>query len=330
MTTAGEPVPLEALAAGQGGIVLTGQALACGWSQRRLTRAFREKGWVRVRQGAWAEPGREVDALVRARALGLAHPQLVASHRTAAMLHEIEVLVEGVEFILPSGVGRGRPRLPEGVLHPLPLAAGEVEVVKGVRVTTVPRTLADLLRSAPREEALVAVESALSRRPGVADRFRRRPVLTTAGQIAAALDAVPAGGWGMRAAREWLALADPRAGSPPETVARLRMYDAGLRPEPQVRLVTPGGRVAYPDFLFRGAGLVVEIEGYAWHGSRAQHQKDTIRYNDIGACPKVRRILRFTAADVYNRFGWMIAEIRAALAGLVDGASVLDEALGPW
>ncbi|MEV4440931.1 hypothetical protein AB0K09_18315, partial [Streptomyces sp. NPDC049577] len=118
---------------------------------------------------------------------------------------------------------------------------------------------------------------------------------------------------GARTGLEWLALADPRAGSPAETVARLRMHDAGLYPETQVLLVAPSGRRAYPDFFFRAQGLVVEIEGYAWHGSRAQHQRDTARFNDLSACPEVRRILRFTAVDVFRRPDVMIRDICGAL-----------------
>lgn len=92
------------------------------------------------------------------------------------------------------------------------------------------------------------------------------------------------------------------------------MNDAGLYPEAQVRLVAPTGRVAYPDFLFRAGGLVVEIEGYRWHGSRAQHQRDTARFNDLSACPEVRRILRFTAADVFHRPEEVVRAVRNALA----------------
>ncbi|GAA2928256.1 hypothetical protein GCM10020221_25220 [Streptomyces thioluteus] len=112
---------------------------------------------------------------------------------------------------------------------------------------------------------------------------------------------------------QWLALADPGSGSPVETLARLRMRDAGSAPETQVRFVTPGGRTVYVDFFFRGSGLVVEIEGYAWHGSRAQHQRDTARYNELADCPEVRKMLRFTAADVLYRPGAMVRRVQAAL-----------------
>jgi hypothetical protein len=314
MTRTGDPVSLTGLAGAQGGVVLTAQALAGGWDRRQLNRCLLGDGWTRIGRGAWAEPGRAVDAVALLWANQLAHPQLVVSHTAAAVLHDIETRAERVEFIGPCG---RRPTVHGGVLHRLPLGTDEVTTVAGLRVTTVARTMADLLRAGERDEALVAVESAVSRRPSrdVDAAGRRREPCTTLGEIARALES-RAPLQGARVAREWLALADPKAGSPAETIARLRMNDAGLYPEPQVPLITPAGRRVFPDFLFRGQGLVVEIEGYRWHGSREQHQRDTARFNEVLACLEVRRLLRFTASDVYQRPGKMIADIRGALAQL--------------
>ncbi|MER6145325.1 hypothetical protein ABT174_35765 [Streptomyces sparsogenes] len=312
MTRTGGPVSLTGLAGAQGGVVLTAQALAGGWDRRQLNRCLVGGGWTRIGRGAWAEPGRAVDAVALLWANQLAHPQLVVSHTAAAVLHDIETLAQRVEFI--GACGR-RPTIHGGVLHRLPLHADEVTTVAGLRATTVARTMADLLRAGERDEALVAVESAVSRRPGRAPESGQREPCTTLGEIARAVES-GATLQGTRAAREWLALADAKAGSPAETIARLRMNDAGLYPESQVPLITPAGRRVFPDFLFRGQGLVVEIEGYRWHGSRAQHQRDTVRYNDLMSCAQVRRIMRFTASDVYRRPGAMMRDIRGALAQL--------------
>ncbi|MDQ1027158.1 hypothetical protein QF035_004740 [Streptomyces umbrinus] len=46
-----------------------------------------------------------------------------------------------------------------------------------------------------------------------------------------------------------------------ETIARLRLHDAGLCPESQAELRTLDGRRRYVDFLFRAEGPAVEIEG---------------------------------------------------------------------
>ncbi|MEU7107492.1 hypothetical protein ABZ951_20890 [Streptomyces sp. NPDC046215] len=306
------------MARAQGGVVLAAQVPgALGWSRRKAHRHFTQGGWTLLWKGVWLEPGRAVDGQALVWAHQLAGPQLVVSHWAAAAVHGVEVLSERVDFTCPR---KGRADVKGGgVLHRLPLGDREVTTVGGLRVTAVPRTMADLLRAGPREEALVAVESAVSWRPvrGVGARGRRGP-LTTLAEVAHALRAAPPMR-GAKTAAAWLAMADARSGSPAETVARLRMNDAGLYPECQVLMVTPTGRRAYPDFYFRAQGLVVEVEGYAWHGTRAQHQRDTARFNDLSACPEVRRILRFTAADVFHRPGLVVRDVGDALALLDAG-----------
>ncbi|MES4906290.1 MULTISPECIES: type IV toxin-antitoxin system AbiEi family antitoxin domain-containing protein [unclassified Streptomyces] len=319
MTRTGDAVSLTGLAGAQGGVVLTAQALVGGWDRRQLNRRLLSEGWTRIGRGVWAEPGQVVDGMTLLWANQLAHPQLVVSHTAAAVLHDIETRAERVEFIAPRGC---TPTVHSGVLHQLSLGTDEITTVAGLRTTTVARTMADLLRAGERDEALVAVESAVSRRPGRSpDAAGRRGPCTTLAEIARALES-GAALQGTRVAREWLAMADPKAGSPAETIARLRMNDAGLYPESQVPLITPSGRRVFPDFLFREQGLAVEIEGYRWHGSRAQHQRDAARFNEVLACPEVRRLLRFTASDVYRWPRKMIRDIRGALADLSGGQPV--------
>ncbi|MFD2687224.1 hypothetical protein ACFS5L_20655 [Streptomyces phyllanthi] len=97
------------------------------------------------------------------------------------------------------------------------------------------------------------------------------------------------------------------------------MYDAGLHPETRTELITPGGRRRFLDFFFRAQGLAVEIEGYAYHGTRESHRRDVTRFNEVLQCPEVRTLLRFTAEDVFHRPAHMIEQIRAALARLRQG-----------
>ncbi|MGW6732732.1 hypothetical protein [Streptomyces sp. NPDC055013] len=300
----------------EGGVLLTSRALEAGWPRASLFRRLRSEGWARVQGGAWAEPGREVDLVVRLKATQLVRRQLVVSHGSAARLWQIETLDGGrpaedprrpcpLEFTDP---GLSARQGFAGVrVHRIPLPQVEVVERSGLRVTEVPRTLADLLRAGPRDNALVAVESALTyRRVGGA---RRAPLIAPA-SLAVALEA-PLLGAGR--AQEWLVLLDPRSGSPAETIARLHMHDAGLRPETQVEVCTPDGRRRYLDFLFRAEGLAIEIEGYAYHGTRDAHRRDVARFNQLAQSPQVRRLLRYTAEDVFHRPPQMIREIRAAL-----------------
>lgn len=308
----GELRPLGELAAMNGGVLVCAEALAAGWSSGVLVRRLRKEGWRKVRAGVWVEPGRVGDLRLRLRVAQAGRPGLVVSHSAAAHLHGIEVLSVRPEFTHV----RGRGHAPDGcVLHRTPVRDEEIVTVAGLRVTSAVRTLVDLLRGSERDAALVAVESALTRRPmGPAEELPRR-WREQVTDLHAVSEAVAGTGQrrGVVAARQRLALVDPRCGSPAETVARLRMHDAGLRPLSQVPFTAPNGRRIRVDFFFPAAGLVVEIEGYGFHGGRAAHRADVERFNDLGRCPEVRRMLRFTAADVFERPQRMVHTIRAAL-----------------
>ncbi len=226
---------LAVLAAAQGGVLLTSQMVAMGMGQRNAAQALRRWGWQRLHFGAWAAPGVRVDLQMRARAYQLQSAGLVGSHSTAAAAHGIEMLEPyAVEFTVLGGC---RERRPGGAaVHRAELGEHEVTTVGGVRVTTPVRTVCDLLRALPRNEAVVAVDSALLQ------GLVLRP------QVEAAL-----GGSRtlVRRARSSLALTDPRCGSPAESLARLHMHDAGLHPESQVEVTTANGQVRRLDFLFR-------------------------------------------------------------------------------
>lgn len=86
-------------------------------------------------------------------------------------------------------------------------------VVRGCRVTTIPRTVVDIARTAPRPEALVVADAALD--------HVYRSALTSA------LDVV--GGWpGSRDAAWVVRHADPHAESPLETLGRLTFIEHSL------------------------------------------------------------------------------------------------------
>ncbi|MEU7282566.1 hypothetical protein AB0A69_27885 [Streptomyces sp. NPDC045431] len=298
-------------------VLLTRHAVAAGRHGGALSRVLRGEGWQPVVRGAWARPGTEVTARPVLRALQMLQPRLVVSHRSAAALHLVELLRYETEFTNPRAGTGGRRR---GVrVHRVPLREAEVVVRRGLRATAAVRTVGDLLRTAPPDEAVVAADSALSHRTvgGVS-----RPPLTT---IAALETEVAADGPGPRrgsaTGRRLLRLAEPRCGSPAETLARLRMHEAGLRPEPQAWLRTPRGRVRRVDFLFRRERLVVEIEGYAFHSSPGAHRNDLERSNDLASCPEVGTILRYPASVVFRTPDRMVAEIREALAAALSGTA---------
>lgn len=301
----------------RGGVLLTVWAVAAGCPPGRLAARLRRAGWQWICRGAWAAPGKEVDWRVRATALQWLRPELVCSHGTAAALHRIERLGAGdraaglLEFtaLPPTGTSRGDRIRVRTTRY---LTDHDRTIRRGLRTTTPARTVGDLIRDAgSREEAVVVADSALARR-AVAG-VRREPLVRYE-ELAAELAADRRGA---ARARTWLPLAEPASGSPAETVARLRIRDAWLLPESQPTLRTEDGRLLLrPDFLFRAEGLAVEVEGYAFHGTRGAHERDVARFNALQSCPEVRRVLRFTADEVFHRPDRMTDTIRAALTSL--------------
>lgn len=303
--------PLHDLAASQGGLLLTSQAIACGLRSRGAADILRRARWTQLPLGVWAQPGRVVDLRLRLLAVQMKHPDWIASHGSAAALHRIEMVRPcSVELTVP----RRRHQSRDGVtLHALPLADHEVTVASGVHVTTVLRTTCDLMCTLPLHEAVIAADSVLAR-----GTLRRQHIVD-------ALAPLYPRRIGVGAARRALALTDPASESPAESKARLEMHEAGLFPELQAKVVTRNGRVRRLDFLFRAEGLGVEIEGFAWHGSRSAHQNDAIRFNELLGCPGVREILRFTRDDVFRRPRRFIRTVEEALqrlrgAGPIVGA----------
>ncbi|MEV0266319.1 hypothetical protein AB0I49_33930 [Streptomyces sp. NPDC050617] len=294
---------LHDLAMAQGGILFSSQAAAFGLNSSRTARMLRRAGWTAMYRGAWAAPGKDIDLRLRLRAIQLQRPRLTASHRTAAAAHRIEVGRGPHPIELTDSSGTASVTVYGMRVHRLPLAEEEITDVDGIRVTTVVRTTCDLLRTLPCHAAVIAADSVFAR--GMADLR----------QVAEALAAGP-----RRArtgtARQALALADPSSGSPAESTARLEMHEAGLRPDSQAEVVTAQGRTRRVDFLFREQGLAVEIEGFAWHGSRAAHQEDTIRFNELTSSPQIRQLLRFTRDDVLYRPRLFIRTVQSSLSHL--------------
>jgi hypothetical protein len=150
----------------------------------------------------------------------------------------------------------GHGRRGSAHLYAAHVAAADVTRWFGVETTTVSRTLVDLARH-DRRDAIMAADAAL------------REGLASPGEIEQALTG--AVGWpGVKRARAVLVLADARAESPLESLARLVMHDDGL-PPPDLQVKIGGHRV---DMLFRAQRLIVEIDGLGkYTGTEGRREK---------------------------------------------------------
>lgn len=133
----------------------------------------------------------------------------------------------------------------------------QLEVVDGIPVTTLARTVVDCARALPAHRALVIADSAV--RAGLREHDVHRCVESLRG------------GRGIRRARWLLTLVDGGSESPGETLTRLALIEAGLpRPVTQVPVHTAEG-MRYGDMGWPDRRVLVEFDGrvkYAdGHGS---------------------------------------------------------------
>jgi len=173
----------------------------------------------------------------------------------------------------------------------------EARTIRGLRTTTLHRTLHDLSASWPATEALVAIDMALHLR------------LTDTTALLRYTDDAK-GRPGVSRLRSLAELGAP-AESPMETRLRWLLLEARLpRPEVQVDLRDRESRfVGRADLYYPSARLVLEYDG-GNHRDRlvADDRRQNLLIN-AGF-----RVLRFTASDVHQHPNLVVAQVRESLA----------------
>ena len=251
--------PLSGAVPFMDGILLTKTLRDQGFSYDEVIRRHRRGDLERVRRGAYATPrDRELGRDDRHRRLVQATvPQLVAgsvvSHGSAAVMHGLPVWAAAIARVHVTRPDDGKRRT---VLHVCgaPLAAADITVVDGVAVTSLARTVLDLARTRPMEQAVAAADRAL--REGLPPQLLAEGLLR--------MERWP----GVRAARRVVAFADPRSESVGESVSRVRIHLDGLpKPELQYEILGPDGRViARVDFYWKEQRTVGEFDGKVKYG----------------------------------------------------------------
>ena len=274
------------------------QLLGAGWRPGDVDRALRHRQIVRVRRGLYALPDAESRAeqlaipydarLARlhavVRSLGL---RATASHDSAAHVHGLWT-PGGRTPLIHVTVPGATERVEDGVhVHSSALPDELVEVVDGLRVTTIARTAVDLGLRGDLPSALVVADSALrtmllaSVRNG--ERRLRDDAVPDAAieeaRLALLAAADVARGWpGSRVVRTAGELADPRSESPYESWSRGWILAVGL-PRPLVNRAVTGasGRRYFGDLLWPDRRLIGEIDGVAKYGATSSEIRRAMR-----------------------------------------------------
>ena len=290
------------LAERQHGVVARRQLVALGLGSRAIDHRVRCGRLHLVHRGVYAVGHRGLSQRGRWMAAVLACGSgAVLSHRSAAALWGIRPTSRtSVEVTTPRRL-HARPGLHP---HRAVLPAGEVTVHDGISTTTPARTLLDLAAVVPTQALERALnEAEILRLPGpheLLDRYPRRR--------------------GAAALRTLLAV---RRSTPTRSELEDRFLtfldDRGID-RPEVNTIIEGLEV---DAAWRDARLIVELDGFEVHGTRAAFERDRERDRRLTAAGW--RVIRLTWQQLAD--GEALARQLRALLGLHARRS---SSASPW
>jgi very-short-patch-repair endonuclease len=273
------------------GLVTTTDLRAAGITRRQQATLLGRGELVAVSSGVLARGSvyRELVAksasaelLRAAAALVTSAPGAVASHHTAAVMYNLDLLgwpPQRISITRPpaSGSRSGKP----GVLvHSAELPPGHVTRRKGVPVTTVARTVIDIARISPFRAGVVTADSALRRAPITRDDLVA--VLNDCRQ------------WrGARTAAAVVDFADGLAESALESIARVLFRDLGLPPPELQAWIGDGHEEVRVDFRWRQYRTIAEVDG-------------AVKYTDLTADPAMRAIGQLRRDEFLRELGYEV------------------------
>jgi hypothetical protein len=240
-------------------------------------------------------------ALRVASVLALGQLGAVGSHQSAAIIHGLDLLERRVTRVVdvtrpPGASPRGRP----GVrVHVAELPVAHVTEWRGIRVTSVARTVVDLARASSFRAGVVAADSALRGR------------LTTKEELRAVV--ADCARWpGLTGARQVVEFSDGLSESALESIARVAFREQGI-PPPELQAWVGGedqGVIGRADFLWRKYGTIGEADGavkYADPERAIQQLRRDARLRAAGF-----QVVHFTWEEIVQ-FPWQVAaSLRAA------------------
>jgi hypothetical protein len=275
------------------------QAFAVGASESLMDRRLRRGRWVRLDTAVYGSPSAPATWHRSIAAAVLAEPWAVASHQSAAVLHQLAGFRRGrpVITIRPDANARGR----------LAIAHRGVDVrttrVDGIPCVTLDQVFVDLAQVVSARRLGEALARRVDSRPDVLDSVRDRYVALA-----------PRGGRNLRPLRavlERFGAGEDIAESELERRMRALFRRPGL---PPIAWQAPfPGRVAGAsrvDGVIEAWKTVVEGDGRAWHTRVDDFERD--RRRDQAAAAAGYLTLRYTYHQVTAEPDWCVATLLAA------------------
>lgn len=279
---------LAAIAATQHGLFTRRQALEAGLSYDALRNGVAAGRWTQIHRGIFRIAG--APSTWQQRILGdclAMGEKTVVSHLCAAAHWNLPDFKRGAtHLIVPRGTRR--PKDSRIVVHRFrDLPAADVTMHKQIPVTSVARTLIDIMPMAPSSVLQDALDAGLHRR------------IVSLEWLSWRLDQV--GGKGRAGVTHLRSLIEERRGKPPSEsplesrfLRLLRRADLPL-PERQHRLKL-GSRSVRIDFAYPEFRIAIEVDSFEHHSSRRSFDRDRSRLNLLTAAGW--RCLLVTDADI--------------------------------
>jgi very-short-patch-repair endonuclease len=290
---------IAALADRQHGVVSRGQLTRLGLGRGAIDHRLECGRLHFVHRGVYAVGHRVLSKEARWLAAVLAAGRgAVLSHRSAAALWGIRHTTSGIVDVTASHTLRPRAGFRPHRAHP---PEDEVTEHDGIPTTTPPRTLLDLAAVLPARHLERAINEA---------EYRR---LTDPLSLSALVARHPRRR-GVRTIRKLL-----EAGAIGHTLTRsdledrfLQIVDAADLPRPRINTpITLNGDTIEPDCTWPHHHLIVELDGYAGHGTRHAFEKDRARDRRLQAAGW--RVVRITWRQLHDDPDAIADEIRAML-----------------
>lgn len=284
-------------------ILTTRELLEGGFGKNELRRLGRFGELAHVRRGAWVRNGDDLSGSAESRhrlqvaaVAARISPDAVVSHVSAATMHGLPVWPNRLDRVhLTRNRSNGAKRRSGVEVHSASLPPGQVTLAFGVRVTSLARTVADLGRTLPFEQAVAAGDRAAA-------------LGLDFGELEAVLHTMER--WpGIAQARRVSDFLDARSESVGESVSRVRIGEEGLpSPIPQREIFDHNGvLIARVDFAWDQHQTVGEFDGKVKYGDLLKPGEDPAQ---VLYAEKLRedalrdhglKVVRWAWADLYRQ-----------------------------
>lgn len=230
-------------------------------------------------------------------------PAAVVSHRAAARVHRCSMLPRVVCEVTTDSIGRERN--PFAVVHSsIDLFGADVVFIDGLPVTSLARTMADLLMVLSRKRVERMIDDLLSSR-----RIMLDDLIATHGRYARSGRPTTVA---MREIITERSDVSTVTGSILEDLA-LAVFERAGFPEPEKQHPVPGwtSGPGLVDLAWPAHRVLVELDGRRWHSRDEAFERD--RERDHAAILAGWAPLRFTHAHLRRRPDYVIRVVRKAL-----------------